>query len=90
MPDALADNPDTALELLEALVSHMGDVFELIRAEQRVSVAVPDAEIAADIWDLGAEPGRFTAPCPLRARPPAPGPAIFDRLRPLWTSDSFT
>ena len=54
MPDALADNPDTALELLEALVSHMGDVFELIRAEQRVSVAVPDAEIAADIWDLGA------------------------------------
>ncbi|MFE1427275.1 FtsK/SpoIIIE domain-containing protein [Streptomyces fungicidicus] len=49
---ALADNPDTALELLEALVSHMGDVYQLIRAEQRVSVAVPDAEIAADIWDL--------------------------------------
>ncbi|GAB2328298.1 FtsK/SpoIIIE domain-containing protein [Streptomyces variabilis] len=48
----LADNPDTALELLEALVSHMGDVYQLIRAEQRVSVAVPDAEIAADIWDL--------------------------------------
>ncbi|MEU5508126.1 FtsK/SpoIIIE domain-containing protein [Streptomyces fungicidicus] len=49
---ALVDNPDTALELLEALVSHMGDVYQLIRAEQRVSVAVPDAEIAADIWDL--------------------------------------
>src|SRR5690606_14605641 len=41
-----------ALELLEALVSHMRDVYQLIRAEQRVSVAVPDAEIAADIWDL--------------------------------------
>ncbi|MET9156339.1 FtsK/SpoIIIE domain-containing protein [Streptomyces parvulus] len=49
---ALADNPDTALELLEALVSHMQDVYQLIRAEQRISVAVPDAEIAADIWDL--------------------------------------
>jgi S-DNA-T family DNA segregation ATPase FtsK/SpoIIIE len=49
---ALADNPDTALELLEALVSHMGEVYQLIRAEQRISVAVPDAEIAADIWDL--------------------------------------
>ncbi|PNG20296.1 FtsK/SpoIIIE domain-containing protein [Streptomyces cahuitamycinicus] len=49
---ALADNPDTALELLEALVSHMEEVYLLIRAEQRVSVAVPDAEIAADIWDL--------------------------------------
>ncbi|MEU0454966.1 FtsK/SpoIIIE domain-containing protein [Streptomyces sp. NPDC006129] len=49
---ALADNPDTALELLEALVSHMEEVYQLIRAEQRISVAVPDAEIAADIWDL--------------------------------------
>ena len=49
---ALADNPDTALELLEALVEHMGEVYQLIRAEQRISVAVPDAEIAADIWDL--------------------------------------
>ncbi|MER6738554.1 FtsK/SpoIIIE domain-containing protein [Streptomyces puniciscabiei] len=49
---ALADNPDTALELLEALVAHMEEVYQLIRAEQRVSVAVPDAEIAADIWDL--------------------------------------
>ncbi|MFF7866191.1 FtsK/SpoIIIE domain-containing protein [Streptomyces qaidamensis] len=49
---ALADNPDTALELLEALVSHMEEVYQLIRAEQRISVAVRDAEIAADIWDL--------------------------------------
>ncbi|MFF4396964.1 FtsK/SpoIIIE domain-containing protein [Streptomyces sp. NPDC001480] len=51
---ALADNPDTALELLEALVTHMEGVYQLIRAEQRISVAVPDAEIAADIWDLPA------------------------------------
>lgn len=49
---ALADNPDTALDLLEALVSHMEDVYQVIRAEQRVTVNVPDAEIAADIWDL--------------------------------------
>ncbi|MGV9852194.1 FtsK/SpoIIIE domain-containing protein [Streptomyces sp. NPDC003442] len=49
---ALADNPDTALELLEALVTHMEEVYQLIRAEQRISVAVPDAEIAADVWDL--------------------------------------
>ncbi|MGP4090241.1 FtsK/SpoIIIE domain-containing protein [Streptomyces sp. KR55] len=49
---ALADNPDTAAELLEALVAHMQEVYQLIRAEQRISVAVPDAEIAADIWDL--------------------------------------
>ncbi|WP_432170855.1 FtsK/SpoIIIE domain-containing protein [Streptomyces sp. 1222.5] len=49
---ALADNQDTALDLLEALVDHMQDVYQVIRAEQRISVAVPDAEIAADIWDL--------------------------------------
>ncbi|MYQ88123.1 MULTISPECIES: FtsK/SpoIIIE domain-containing protein [unclassified Streptomyces] len=49
---ALADTPDTALDLLEALVSHMADVYQLIRAEQRMTVNVPDAEIAADIWDL--------------------------------------
>lgn len=30
----------------------MADVYRLIRAQQRISVAVPDAEIAADIWDL--------------------------------------
>ncbi|CAM5429573.1 S-DNA-T family DNA segregation ATPase FtsK/SpoIIIE OS=Streptomyces albaduncus OX=68172 GN=FHS32_006500 PE=4 SV=1 [Streptomyces griseoloalbus] len=49
---ALADNPDTAAELLDALVSHMEDVYQLIRAEQRITADVPDAEIAADIWDL--------------------------------------
>ncbi|MEU5347580.1 FtsK/SpoIIIE domain-containing protein [Streptomyces sp. NPDC020766] len=52
---ALADNPDTALELLDALVTHMQDVYQLIRAQQRISVNVPDAEIAADIWDLPAD-----------------------------------
>ncbi|MGW1497260.1 FtsK/SpoIIIE domain-containing protein [Streptomyces mirabilis] len=52
---ALADNPDTALELLDALVTHMEDVYQLIRAQQRISVNVPDAEIAADIWDLPAD-----------------------------------
>ncbi|MCX5089991.1 FtsK/SpoIIIE domain-containing protein [Streptomyces sp. NBC_00365] len=49
---ALADNPDTALDLLEALVTHMAGVYQLIRAEQRITVNMPDAEIAADIWDL--------------------------------------
>ncbi|WP_030171051.1 FtsK/SpoIIIE domain-containing protein [Streptomyces sp. NRRL S-813] len=49
---ALADNPDTAAELLDALVARMEGVYQLIRAEQRITVDVPDAEIAADIWDL--------------------------------------
>ncbi|MGW5047157.1 FtsK/SpoIIIE domain-containing protein [Streptomyces griseoluteus] len=49
---ALADDPDTAAELLDALVSHMQDVYQLIRAEQRITADLPDAEIAADIWDL--------------------------------------
>ncbi|WP_331448000.1 FtsK/SpoIIIE domain-containing protein [Streptomyces xanthochromogenes] len=52
---ALADDQETALALLDALVSHMADVYRLIRAQQRISVAVPDAEIAADIWDLPAD-----------------------------------
>ncbi|KIZ18569.1 FtsK/SpoIIIE domain-containing protein [Streptomyces natalensis] len=52
---ALADNPDTALALLEALVAHMEDVYQLIRAEQRITVDVPDIEIAADIFDLPAD-----------------------------------
>lgn len=52
---ALADNPDTALELLEALVQHMEDVYQLIRSAQRITVDVPDADIAADIWDLPAD-----------------------------------
>ncbi|MGW3123241.1 FtsK/SpoIIIE domain-containing protein [Streptomyces sp. NPDC001107] len=49
---ALADNPDTAADLLDALVTRMEGVYQLIRAEQRVTSDVPDAEIAADIWDL--------------------------------------
>ncbi|MFD4610916.1 FtsK/SpoIIIE domain-containing protein [Streptomyces sp. NPDC058440] len=52
---ALADNPDTAAELLDALVTRMEGVYQLIRAEQRISVDVPDAEIAADIWSLPEE-----------------------------------
>ncbi|MFE1925439.1 FtsK/SpoIIIE domain-containing protein [Streptomyces asoensis] len=49
---ALADNPDTAAELLDALVSRMEGVYQVIRAEQRITSAIADAEIAADIWDL--------------------------------------
>ncbi|MEU6227549.1 FtsK/SpoIIIE domain-containing protein [Streptomyces sp. NPDC047042] len=49
---ALADNPDTAAELLDALVARMADVYQIIRAQQRITVDVPDAEIASDIWDL--------------------------------------
>ncbi|MFJ9179751.1 FtsK/SpoIIIE domain-containing protein [Streptomyces sp. NPDC102360] len=49
---ALADNPDTAADLLDALVNHMEGVYQIIRAHQGVASAVPDAEIAADIWDL--------------------------------------
>ncbi|MYV46195.1 FtsK/SpoIIIE domain-containing protein [Streptomyces sp. SID2888] len=52
---ALADNPDTAAELLDALVVRMEGVYQLIRAEQRISADVPDAEIAADIWSLPEE-----------------------------------
>ncbi|MFE5883690.1 FtsK/SpoIIIE domain-containing protein [Streptomyces hydrogenans] len=49
---ALADNPDTAADLLDSLISHMEDVYQLIRAEQRITADTPDADIAADIWDL--------------------------------------
>ncbi|MGW5096024.1 FtsK/SpoIIIE domain-containing protein [Streptomyces nodosus] len=52
---ALADNPDTAAELLDALVVRMEGVYQLIRAEQRISADVRDAEIAADIWSLPEE-----------------------------------
>ncbi|MEW5536555.1 FtsK/SpoIIIE domain-containing protein [Streptomyces cyaneofuscatus] len=52
---ALADSPDTAAELLDALVGRMADVYRLIRTQQRITVDVPDAEIAADIWDLPDE-----------------------------------
>ncbi|MFF5763043.1 FtsK/SpoIIIE domain-containing protein [Streptomyces tanashiensis] len=49
---ALADNPDAAADLLDALVEHMEEVYQLIRREQRLSADLPDAEITADIWDL--------------------------------------
>ncbi|KQX16822.1 plasmid transfer protein [Streptomyces sp. Root431] len=49
---ALADNPDTAADLLDALVGHMEGVYQLIRREQRLSADLPDADITADIWDL--------------------------------------
>ncbi|MFE3074397.1 FtsK/SpoIIIE domain-containing protein [Streptomyces sp. NPDC059247] len=49
---ALADNPDTAADLLDALVEHMMEVYQLIRREQRLSADLLDAEITADIWDL--------------------------------------
>ncbi|MFG3058998.1 FtsK/SpoIIIE domain-containing protein [Streptomyces sp. NPDC048231] len=49
---ALADNPDTTADLLDALVARMGEVYQLIRAEQRITADTLDAEIAADIWDL--------------------------------------
>ncbi|MFF9427069.1 FtsK/SpoIIIE domain-containing protein [Streptomyces sp. NPDC014746] len=49
---ALADNPDAAADLLDALVEHMEEVYQLIRHEQRLSADLPDAEITADIWDL--------------------------------------
>ncbi|WP_405768223.1 FtsK/SpoIIIE domain-containing protein [Streptomyces sp. NBC_01538] len=52
---ALADNPDAAAELLDALVARMADAYQIIRAQQRITVDVPDAEIAADIWDLPDE-----------------------------------
>ncbi|MEU9420709.1 FtsK/SpoIIIE domain-containing protein [Streptomyces sp. NPDC048272] len=51
---ALADDPAAAADLLAALVQYMGRVYQLIRTEQRISVATPDAEITADIWDLPA------------------------------------
>ncbi|MFI1955645.1 FtsK/SpoIIIE domain-containing protein [Streptomyces xinghaiensis] len=49
---ALADNPDDAAELLDALVTRMADTYRIIRREQRISADVPDAEITADIWGL--------------------------------------
>ncbi|WNI19860.1 FtsK/SpoIIIE domain-containing protein [Actinacidiphila sp. ITFR-21] len=49
---AMADNPDTAADLLDALVTEMTDRFQVIRAAQRVSADTPDAEITSDIWGL--------------------------------------
>lgn len=52
---ALADSPDDAAELLEALVGRMADIYQVIRREQRISSDTPDAEITADIWGLPEE-----------------------------------
>ncbi|MEU3074557.1 FtsK/SpoIIIE domain-containing protein [Streptomyces laurentii] len=49
---ALADNPDAAADLLDVLVEHMEEIYQLIRHEQRLSADLPDAEITSDIWDL--------------------------------------
>ncbi|QPP08342.1 plasmid transfer protein [Streptomyces bathyalis] len=49
---ALADNPDDALGVLEALIARMHGIYDVIRSEQRISSDVPDAEITADIWGL--------------------------------------
>ncbi|MEV0445363.1 FtsK/SpoIIIE domain-containing protein [Streptomyces spectabilis] len=49
---ALADNPDDAADLLDALVERMEGIYQVIRREQRISADTPDAEIAANIWDL--------------------------------------
>jgi S-DNA-T family DNA segregation ATPase FtsK/SpoIIIE len=49
---ALADNPDDAADLLEALVSRMDAIYRVIRREQRISADTPDGEITANIWGL--------------------------------------
>lgn len=49
---ALATDPDTAADLLDALVAEMGERFQLIRAAQRISADTPDAQITSDIWGL--------------------------------------
>ncbi|WP_433891291.1 FtsK/SpoIIIE domain-containing protein [Streptomyces sp. CA-111067] len=49
---ALADNPDAAADLLDALVVEMIERFQLIRTAQRISSDTPDAEITSDIWGL--------------------------------------
>ncbi|MCG0067137.1 plasmid transfer protein [Streptomyces tricolor] len=52
---ALADNPDTAADVLDALVARMERIYQVIRAQQRIAADVADAEIAADIWDLPSD-----------------------------------
>lgn len=49
---ALATTPDEAADLLDALVGRMDAIYEKIRAAQRISSDIPDAEITADIWGL--------------------------------------
>jgi S-DNA-T family DNA segregation ATPase FtsK/SpoIIIE len=52
---ALADNPDDAADLLEALVQRMADTYQVIRREQRISADTPDEEITADLWGLAED-----------------------------------
>ncbi|NUS54048.1 MAG: plasmid transfer protein, partial [Streptomycetaceae bacterium] len=49
---ALADNPDDAADLLEALVARMDATYQVIRREQRISADTPNVEITANIWGL--------------------------------------
>ncbi|MFE7011052.1 FtsK/SpoIIIE domain-containing protein [Streptomyces sp. NPDC057651] len=49
---ALADNPDDAADLLEALVVRMDAIYQTIRRAQRISADTPDEEITANIWGL--------------------------------------
>ncbi|MER6491158.1 FtsK/SpoIIIE domain-containing protein [Streptomyces griseorubiginosus] len=49
---AIADSPDDAMELLEALVTRMEVTYDTVRRVQRISADTPDGEIAANIWDL--------------------------------------
>jgi S-DNA-T family DNA segregation ATPase FtsK/SpoIIIE len=49
---ALADNPDDAADLLEALVARMDATYQVIRREQRISADTPDMEITANVWGL--------------------------------------
>ncbi|WP_435130345.1 FtsK/SpoIIIE domain-containing protein [Actinacidiphila sp. bgisy144] len=49
---AMADTPEVAAELLDALVEEMAERFQVIRAAQRISADTPDAEITSDIWGL--------------------------------------
>ncbi|WP_461297373.1 FtsK/SpoIIIE domain-containing protein [Streptomyces harbinensis] len=49
---ALVDNPDDALDLLNALLDRMAGIYQTIRSEQRISADIPDADITSDIWGL--------------------------------------
>ncbi|MEU6853537.1 FtsK/SpoIIIE domain-containing protein [Actinacidiphila alni] len=49
---AMADDRDTAADLLDALVEEMTERFQVIRSAQRISADTPDTEITSDIWGL--------------------------------------